>query len=193
MVWGFSWSINRNQSFFPRCADIPLFFILVIDVRGERRKVDSTSSKLGIRVECESREYTKQTMYKSKLPLFQKSKLPFFQKHKRPFFQKPKRPFRRPLPLPPIQPGDRIVYKNTSLLSRFISEQGKILSRRVTGLTLKQQRLITTTIKQARILSLLPFIYNNKILKESSRLLLELLNLETKRKNSTQKEKIGLF
>jgi hypothetical protein len=45
-----------------------------------------------------------------------------------------------------------------SLLYRFISQQGKILSRRVNKLTLKQQRLITTAIKQARILSLLPFV-----------------------------------
>nr|YP_010273716.1 ribosomal protein S18 [Dinetus racemosus]UKO32124.1 ribosomal protein S18 [Dinetus racemosus] len=82
-----------------------------------------------------------------------KSKRPFL-KSKRSFL-KSKRSFRRRLP--PIQPGDRIDYRNTGLLSRFISEQGKILSRRVTRLTLKQQRLITLAIKQARILSLLPF------------------------------------
>ncbi|RYR74628.1 hypothetical protein Ahy_A02g009352 isoform B [Arachis hypogaea] len=49
-----------------------------------------------------------------------------------------------------------------SLISRFISEQGKILSRRVNRLTLKQQRLITIAIKQARILSSLPFLNNEK-------------------------------
>nr|YP_010213158.1 ribosomal protein S18 [Linum grandiflorum]UBK11721.1 ribosomal protein S18 [Linum grandiflorum] len=76
------------------------------------------------------------------------------------FFSKSKRSFRRRLP--PIQPGDRIDYDNMSLISRFISEQGKILSRRVTRLTLKQQRLITIAIKQARILSLLPFLNNQK-------------------------------
>ena len=48
------------------------------------------------------------------------------------------------------------------LISRFISEQGKILSRRVNKLTLKQQRLITVAIKQARILSSLPFLNNEK-------------------------------
>nr|QWL16155.1 ribosomal protein S18 [Plantago australis] len=80
-------------------------------------------------------------------------------KFKRPFL-KPKRSFRKRLP--PIQPGDRIDYRNTSLLTRFVSEQGKILSRRVNRLTLKQQRLITTAIKQARILSLLPFLNNEK-------------------------------
>nr|YP_009027203.1 ribosomal protein S18 [Trifolium repens]AGO63630.1 ribosomal protein S18 [Trifolium repens]QJQ79453.1 ribosomal protein S18 [Trifolium repens]QPK65833.1 ribosomal protein S18 [Trifolium repens] len=70
--------------------------------------------------------------------------------------KKSKKSFRRRLS--PIQPGDRIDYKNMSLLYRFISQQGKILSRRVNKLTLKQQRLITTAIKQARILSLLPFV-----------------------------------
>nr|YP_010572141.1 ribosomal protein S18 [Phedimus latiovalifolius]UZH33600.1 ribosomal protein S18 [Phedimus latiovalifolius]WCO87600.1 ribosomal protein S18 [Phedimus latiovalifolius] len=80
-------------------------------------------------------------------------------KSKRPFL-KSKRAFRRRLP--PIQSGDRIDYRNMSLISRFISEQGKILSRRVNKLTLKQQRLITIAIKQARILSLLPFLNNEK-------------------------------
>ena len=80
-------------------------------------------------------------------------------KSKRPFL-KFKRSFRRRLP--PIQSGDRIDYRNMSLISRFISEQGKILSRRVNRLTLKQQRLITIAIKQARILSLLPFLNNDK-------------------------------
>lgn len=75
-------------------------------------------------------------------------------------FLKSKRSFRRRLP--PIQSGDRIDYRNMSLISRFISEQGKILSRRVNRLTLKQQRLITIAIKQARILSSLPFLNNEK-------------------------------
>nr|YP_009571708.1 ribosomal protein S18 [Portulaca grandiflora]QBC69312.1 ribosomal protein S18 [Portulaca grandiflora]UOX27404.1 ribosomal protein S18 [Portulaca grandiflora] len=81
-------------------------------------------------------------------------------KSKRPFI-KSKRSFRRRLP--PIQSGERIDYRNVNLICRFISEQGKILSRRVNRLTLKQQRLITIAIKQARILSLLPFIKKKKI------------------------------
>jgi small subunit ribosomal protein S18 len=84
---------------------------------------------------------------------------------------KPKRYFRRHLTpihrhltpihrhLSPIRSGDRIDYKNMSLISRFISEQGKILSGRVNRLTSKQ-RLITNAIKRARIPSLLPFLYN---------------------------------
>nr|YP_010832412.1 ribosomal protein S18 [Astragalus pallasii]WFG51849.1 ribosomal protein S18 [Astragalus pallasii] len=76
-------------------------------------------------------------------------------------FLKSKKSFRRSLS--PIQSGDRIDYKNMSLLYRFISQQGKILSRRVNRLTLKQQRLITIAIKQARILSLLPFVNVNSL------------------------------
>ncbi|KAL8252591.1 hypothetical protein R6Q59_036284 [Mikania micrantha] len=73
---------------------------------------------------------------------------------------KSKRSFRKRLP--PIQSGDRIEYKNMSLISRFINEQGKILSRQVNRLILKQQRIITIAIKQARILSLLHFLNNEK-------------------------------
>nr|YP_010918330.1 ribosomal protein S18 [Crowea saligna]WAJ49697.1 ribosomal protein S18 [Crowea exalata subsp. exalata]WAJ49784.1 ribosomal protein S18 [Crowea exalata subsp. revoluta]WAJ49871.1 ribosomal protein S18 [Crowea saligna] len=75
-------------------------------------------------------------------------------------FLKTKRSFRRRLP--PIQSGDRIDYRNMTLINRFLSEQGKILSRRVNRLTLKEQRLITIAIKQARILSSLPFLNNDK-------------------------------
>ena len=80
-------------------------------------------------------------------------------KSQRSFFKpkrfKSKRSFRKRLP--PLQSGDRIDYKDMSLISRFLSRRGKILSRRVTRLTLKQQRLITIAIKQARILSFVPF------------------------------------
>ena len=79
-------------------------------------------------------------------------------------FLKSKRSFRRRLP--PIQSGDRIDYKNMGLISRFISEQGKILSRRVNILTLKQQRLITIAIKQALILSSIHFLTNKKQFKK---------------------------
>ncbi|KAF1864743.1 hypothetical protein Lal_00039912 [Lupinus albus] len=53
--------------------------------------------------------------------------------------------------LPPVGSGDGIDYKKMSLISRFISEHRKILSRRVNRLTLKQQQLITIAIKYARI------------------------------------------
>nr|YP_009946742.1 ribosomal protein S18 [Incarvillea sinensis]QOE76734.1 ribosomal protein S18 [Incarvillea sinensis] len=110
-------------------------------------------------------------MDKSKQP-FVKSTRPFvkstrpFRKYKRRFrkykrrFRKSKRSFRKPSP--PIKSGERIDYKNIDLLVRFISEQGKILPRRVTKLTLNQQRKITIAIKRARIVALLPFIFNEQ-------------------------------
>nr|YP_009538364.1 ribosomal protein S18 [Capsosiphon fulvescens]AWX64053.1 ribosomal protein S18 [Capsosiphon fulvescens]AYV89970.1 ribosomal protein S18 [Capsosiphon fulvescens] len=49
-------------------------------------------------------------------------------------------------------------YKNIALLRKFISVEGKILPRRVTGLTAKEQRNIATAIKTARVVGLLPFI-----------------------------------
>lgn len=58
------------------------------------------------------------------------------------------------------QPAPRFLidYKNTKLLVKFISPQGKILSRRATGLTAKQQRVMANAIKQARMGGLLPFV-----------------------------------
>lgn len=48
-------------------------------------------------------------------------------------------------------------YKDVELLKRFISEKGKILPRRVTGTCAKHQRALTTAIKRARVMGLLPF------------------------------------
>ena len=49
-------------------------------------------------------------------------------------------------------------YKDTKILSNFISDQGKIIPRRVTGLTSKEQKKITKLIKTARVAALLPFV-----------------------------------
>jgi small subunit ribosomal protein S18 len=48
-------------------------------------------------------------------------------------------------------------YRNVEVLRRFLSETGKILPRRRTGLSAKEQRILAKTIKRARILGLLPF------------------------------------
>ncbi|GAB4137983.1 MAG: 30S ribosomal protein S18 [Cyanobacteria bacterium J069] len=58
----------------------------------------------------------------------------------------------------PIKPGDPIDYKDVELLRKFVTERGKILPRRITGLTAKQQRDLTQSIKRARLLALLPFV-----------------------------------
>jgi small subunit ribosomal protein S18 len=51
-----------------------------------------------------------------------------------------------------------IDYKNIILLRRYISSHGKILPRRINGLTAKKQRNMTKAIKNARILGLIPFV-----------------------------------
>lgn len=58
----------------------------------------------------------------------------------------------------PIKPDEPIDYKDVDLLRKFVTERGKILPRRITGLTAKQQRDLTQAIKRARLLALLPFI-----------------------------------
>lgn len=58
----------------------------------------------------------------------------------------------------PLKPEEPIDYKDVDLLRRFITERGKILPRRVTGLTAKQQRHLTVAIKRARLMALLPFM-----------------------------------
>lgn len=47
-------------------------------------------------------------------------------------------------------------YKDTELLRTFLSDRGRIRSRRVTGLTAQQQREVATAIKNAREMALLP-------------------------------------
>ena len=55
-----------------------------------------------------------------------------------------------------------IDYKHCGLLQRYIGLGGKILPRRQTRLTAKQQRYIAKTIKSARIMGLLPFVSKEK-------------------------------
>ena len=50
-----------------------------------------------------------------------------------------------------------IDYKDTALLRKFISERGKIRARRVTGLSVQDQRKIAIAVKNARELALLPY------------------------------------
>ncbi|MGW4047569.1 30S ribosomal protein S18 [Streptomyces sp. NPDC004721] len=48
-------------------------------------------------------------------------------------------------------------YKDTDLLRKFISDRGKIRSRRVTRVTRQQQRQVAQAIKNAREMALLPY------------------------------------
>lgn len=71
---------------------------------------------------------------------------------------RPARPPARARRNPLIDAGIEYVdYKDTVLLRRFISDRGKIRSRRVTGLTVQQQRQVARAIRNAREMALLPY------------------------------------
>jgi small subunit ribosomal protein S18 len=61
---------------------------------------------------------------------------------------------RRPRQLVP----DYVDWKDVDYLKRFIPERGKILPRRISGVTAKDQRRISKAIKRARTMALLPFV-----------------------------------
>lgn len=68
---------------------------------------------------------------------------PFFQRKKSCPFSGPKAP--------------KIDYKDTRMLTRFISDYGKILPSHISGVSPEKQRDLATAIKRARILALLPY------------------------------------
>ncbi len=51
-----------------------------------------------------------------------------------------------------------IDYKDEKRLQRFVTEQGKIIPKRITGTCAKHQRQLVTAVKRARHLALLPFV-----------------------------------
>lgn len=51
-----------------------------------------------------------------------------------------------------------IDYKDVKLLQKFITEQGKIIPKRITGTSSKYQRQLATAIKRARHMALLPYV-----------------------------------
>lgn len=52
---------------------------------------------------------------------------------------------------------ESVDYKDVDTLRKFVNERGKIDSRRASGLSAKQQRMVTRAIKRARNMALLPF------------------------------------
>ena len=53
--------------------------------------------------------------------------------------------------------AETIDYKDVAVLRKYVTEKGKILPRRMTGVCAKHQRVLATAIKRARIADLLPF------------------------------------
>ncbi len=70
---------------------------------------------------------------------------------------KPRRKFNKNL----AEKNAVIDYKDVQLLKNFMTERGKILPRRLTGASAKEQRKIATAIKRARIIALMPFGADN--------------------------------
>ena len=55
----------------------------------------------------------------------------------------------------------KINYKDKDFLKLFLTAQGKILPKRINGITVQKQRKIVKAIKRARILAILPFMKRN--------------------------------
>lgn len=53
---------------------------------------------------------------------------------------------------------DEIDYKDIAKLRKFITEKGKILPRRMSGVCAKHQRVLAEAIKRARVMALLPYV-----------------------------------
>ncbi|MEU3527980.1 30S ribosomal protein S18 [Streptomyces sp. NPDC038707] len=72
--------------------------------------------------------------------------------------RKSDRPSVRNRPNPLDEAGITTVdYKDTGLLRTFLSDRGKIRGRRVTRVTVRQQRLLARAVKNAREMALLPY------------------------------------
>jgi len=71
-----------------------------------------------------------------------------------------RRPFFRRRKTSPFATADapKIDYKDIKLLQRFVSERGKIVPRRITAVTAKEQRSLAQAIKRARELGLMPYL-----------------------------------
>ena len=69
-----------------------------------------------------------------------------------------RRPFRRKVCKFCLDRVGKIDYKDTARLSKFTSERGKILPRRVSGTCARHQRQLAKAVKRARVVSLMPFL-----------------------------------
>ena len=56
-----------------------------------------------------------------------------------------------------VEKATEIDYKDVSKLKRYITEKGKIMPRRTTGVCAAHQRALATAVKRARMMALLPF------------------------------------
>lgn len=59
---------------------------------------------------------------------------------------------------PEVTPAEPLDYKNVAYLSKFLTPNGKIQSRKRTGFSGQNQRLLAQAVKRARFLGLMPFV-----------------------------------
>jgi small subunit ribosomal protein S18 len=69
---------------------------------------------------------------------------------------RPRRPFQRRRPRQVIP--DYVDWKDVDFLRQFVPERGKIMPRRISGITAKDQRRVSQAIKRARSMAMLPFV-----------------------------------
>ena len=79
------------------------------------------------------------------------------QKTRRSGFDRSKRRKNCPFTTGGIKPQE-IDYKDINTLTKFITDRGKILPRRITGVSAHHQRMLSQAIKRARHMALLPFV-----------------------------------
>ena len=73
------------------------------------------------------------------------------------FDKMPRRTYQRRRPRQVVP--DYVDWKDVDYLRQFIPERGKIMPRRISGITAKDQRRIAPAIKRARSMALLPFVW----------------------------------
>ena len=56
-----------------------------------------------------------------------------------------------------VDRSEFIDYKDVAKLRKFVTEKGKIVPRRMSGVCAKHQRMLATAIKRARVMGLLPY------------------------------------
>lgn len=56
-----------------------------------------------------------------------------------------------------VEKVDELDYKDVAKLKKFITEKGKILPRRMSGVCAKHQRMVATAVKRARTMALIPY------------------------------------
>lgn len=74
------------------------------------------------------------------------------------FSKRPKKSSRKKVCAFCAEKAEYIDYKDVAKLKRYITEKGKIVPRRQTGTCAKHQRELTTAIKRARFMALLPYV-----------------------------------